>query len=81
LLPADAELLASPHGQQHLARLRGAEIELKGQLYPSLSAAAVAVTGKPTNGWTFWRVRIGEEAVPLAKLREELQQRTQASSA
>jgi len=55
----------------------GSEIELNGQVYPSLSAAAVAITGRPTNGWTFWRLRVGEKAMPLAKLREELRQRAQ----
>ena len=74
LLSADAELVANSHGQEHVARLRGGEVELDGKVYPSLSGAAVAVTGKPTNGWSFWRSRRGEKAVPLAKLREDLRQ-------
>jgi Restriction Enzyme Adenine Methylase Associated/Protein of unknown function (DUF2924) len=75
LLPADARLLAKVHGQEHVARVRDGNIELNGQVYPSLSAAAVAITGKPTNGWTFWRIAAGEKFVPLAKLRDELRER------
>jgi hypothetical protein len=72
LLAADAELIANSRGMQHHARLRGNEIELNGQRYPSLSAAAVAITAKPTNGWSFWRVERDGKSVPLAKLRAEL---------
>jgi Protein of unknown function (DUF2924) len=28
-----------------------------GRQYPSLSAAAIAVTGGHVNGWLFWKVR------------------------
>jgi hypothetical protein len=73
LLAADAELVASSRGAQHVARLSGSEIDLNGRCYPSLSAAAVAITGKPTNGWSFWRVEHDGKSVPLAKLRAALQ--------
>ena len=33
----------------------GPEVEFEGARYPSLSAAAKAVTGHSTNGWRFWR--------------------------
>jgi hypothetical protein len=72
LLSADAELVAQSQGKHHVARLRGGEIELNGQRYPSLAAAAVAITGKPTNGWSFWRVKHDGKNVPLAKLRSAL---------
>lgn len=29
-------------------------VEIAGVTYPTLSAAAKAVTGKETNGWVFW---------------------------
>ena len=31
------------------------QVEFEGVRYPSLSAAAKAVTGHATNGWVFWR--------------------------
>jgi hypothetical protein len=33
----------------------GKALEFKGKKYESLSAASLAVTGKSTNGWIFWR--------------------------
>ena len=32
----------------------GRSVRLDGKLYRSLSAAAASLTGRPTNGWTFW---------------------------
>jgi Mrp family chromosome partitioning ATPase len=75
LLPPDAELVASSNGQEHVAYLRGGQVDLNGTRYGSLSAAAASITGKPTNGWTFWRTRFDNEYVSLAKLREQLQPR------
>jgi hypothetical protein len=72
LLTRDAELVARAQGGEHRARLQGEAIELNGQSYSSLSAAAVSITGKPTNGWTFWRVQREGKLVPLSKLREQL---------
>ena len=40
--------------------------------YPTLSAAARAITGCPTNGWEFWKTERDGRAVSLAKLRDEL---------
>jgi Mrp family chromosome partitioning ATPase len=76
LLAPDAELVARANGQRHVARLRGEEVELNGTRYGSLSAAAASVTGKPTNGWTFWRTRLNRKYVPLSKLRQELLRRS-----
>jgi Mrp family chromosome partitioning ATPase len=72
LLAPDAELVASSQGQQHIARVRGKQIELNGTRYRSLSAAAASVTGRRTDGWTFWRTHVDGQNVSLAKLREEL---------
>jgi capsular polysaccharide biosynthesis protein len=72
LLPHDAELVASSNGQTHVAYLRGGQVDLNGTRYGSLSAAAASITGKATNGWTFWRTRIANEYVPLADLRKQL---------
>jgi hypothetical protein len=39
----------------------GRAVKYGDQLFPSLSAAAKAVTGHPTNGWVFWRPAEGSE--------------------
>jgi hypothetical protein len=72
LVAADAELVANWHGVEHRAELEGDTIVRAGRSYPSLSSAAVSITGKPTNGWTFWRIHREGELVPLSKLREQL---------
>jgi site-specific DNA-methyltransferase (adenine-specific) len=38
----------------------GLQVRGKGRVYNSPSAAARAVTGRPVNGWTFWRLPDGE---------------------
>ena len=35
-------------------------LEVKGQTFPTLSAAAKALTGAETNGWRFWGLNKGE---------------------
>lgn len=72
LIREDEELHARSGGVEHVARLRDNEIEVDGNSFSSLSAAAVSITGRPTNGWTFWRVQAGGKLVPLGKLREQL---------
>jgi hypothetical protein len=76
LLAADAPLVASSHGKEHTASLREGGVQWNGTVYSSLSTAAVAITGKPTNGWTFWRTSVGEKPVALAKLRERLREQS-----
>lgn len=33
----------------------GRSIKFEGKLYPSMTAAAKAITKQPTNGWRFWK--------------------------
>lgn len=33
------------------------ELRIDGQVYPSLSAAAQALSGSATNGWTYWGLK------------------------
>jgi Mrp family chromosome partitioning ATPase/capsular polysaccharide biosynthesis protein len=75
LLEPGAELVAMADGRQHTAYVRGEQIDVNGATYSSLSAAASSVTGKHTNGWTFWHARVEAGDVPLAQLRSELDQR------
>lgn len=45
-------------------------IAVRGRTYATPSAAAKAVTGKPVDGWHFWKLPDGQ---PLDKLRTERQ--------
>jgi len=62
LPPAGTILTATHKGEAHTAtiveakdRPAGRAVKYGDQLFPSLSAAASAVTGHATNGWTFLR--------------------------
>lgn len=32
-------------------------VKYSGKVYPSMTAAAVAITKQPTNGWRFWKIQ------------------------
>ena len=62
LPPVGTTLTGRSRGQSHTAVIvevkdhpGGRAVEYGDQLFASLSAAAKAVTGHPTNGWLFWR--------------------------
>jgi hypothetical protein len=62
LPPVGTTLTARHKGEPHTAVIveakdhpSGRAVECGDQLFASLSAAAKAVTGHPTNGWLFWR--------------------------
>ena len=62
LPPVGTTLTGRSKGQSHTAviveakdRPAGRAVEYGDQLFPSLSAAAKAITGHPTNGWLFCR--------------------------
>ena len=68
LPPVGTTLTGRSRGQSHTAviveakdRPSGRAVEYGDQLFPSLSAAAKAVTGHPTNGWLFWRAAESSE--------------------
>lgn len=75
VLSSGAELVATAHGREYTARVRGDYIEVNGTRYTSLSAAAASITGKQTNGWTFWHARVNGDNVSLAQLRADLRRR------
>lgn len=56
--PAGTEFRTSYKGQTYLARVEGGALVLNGKRFDSPSAAAMAVTGNPVNGWTFWECRL-----------------------
>ena len=57
-LPAGTELRATYKGQTHLARIASGALVFDGKRFNSPSAAAMAITGNPVNGWTFWECRL-----------------------
>jgi hypothetical protein len=68
LLPDNAPIESTSRGVSHLARVRGDQIEMAGQFYSSLSAAAKVARGGATNGWEFWSY----QGMPLGQLRARL---------
>jgi len=68
LLPRDATIEAKFKRETYYARLRDGQVELDGQLYPTLSAAARSIVGHAKNGWKFWSFN----GVSLGSLRDKL---------
>lgn len=56
--PVGTEFRATYKGQVRTGRVEGGALAVNGQHYDSPSAAAVAVTGSPVNGWRFWECRL-----------------------
>jgi hypothetical protein len=56
--PAGTEFRASYKGQTILGKVAGGALSVNGETYTSPSAAAVAITGNPVNGWVFWECRV-----------------------
>lgn len=55
--PAGTEFRAHYKGETYLARVERGALVLAGKRYDTPSAAAMAITGSPVNGWTFWECR------------------------
>ncbi len=56
--PAGTEFRATYKGKTYLARAENGALVLNGRRFDSPSAAAMSITGKPVNGWTFWEGRL-----------------------
>ncbi len=56
--PAGTEFRAHYKGETHLARVEKGALVLGGKRYDTPSSAAMAITGSPVNGWTFWECRM-----------------------
>lgn len=68
--PAGTEFRANYKGETHLARVEKGALVLNGQRYDTPSAAAMAITSGPVNGWTFWECRVpGSAAWQMIKAR------------
>lgn len=55
--PGGTEFRATYKGQTALGRVEAGALVVNGKRFESPSAAAVAITGNPVNGWTFWECR------------------------
>lgn len=56
-LAVGTELRTNYKKTERIGIVRKDGLELEGQTFPSLSAAAIYVRGQNTNGWRFWKVR------------------------
>jgi hypothetical protein len=56
--PAGTEFRAPYKGQMVSAKVAEGALHLNGKRFTSPSGAAVAITGGPVNGWTFWECRL-----------------------
>jgi hypothetical protein len=56
--PAGTEFRANYKGQTRTGRVERGALAVNGQHYNSPSAAAVAITGSPVNGWRFWECKL-----------------------
>ena len=56
--PSGTEFRAVYKGQTYLARVEEGALALEGKRHDTPSAAAMAITGNPVNGWTFWEARL-----------------------
>lgn len=56
--PGGTEFRATYKGQTIFGRVEAGALVVDGRRYNSPSAAAVAVTGNPVNGWIFWECKL-----------------------
>lgn len=71
--PHGTEFRAHYKGETHLARVEKGALVYNGQRYDTPSAAAMAITGSPVNGWTFWECRMpGTANWQMIKVRRPL---------
>ena len=54
VFPHGTEFRATYKGQQHTGTVQNGALVLNGKRFSSPSAAAVAITSSPVNGWMFW---------------------------
>lgn len=60
--PVGTEFRAKYKSQTWLGRVEGGALVINGKRYDTPSAAAVAITENPVNGWTFWECRVPGQA-------------------
>jgi hypothetical protein len=55
--PSGTDFRATYKGKTHTGRVEAGRLMVAGKGYESPSAAAMAITNSPVNGWTFWECR------------------------
>ena len=55
--PGGTEFRATCKGQTYYGKVNSGAFIVDGKRFNSPSAAAVAITSRPVNGWTFWVCR------------------------
>ena len=55
--PSGTEFRGSHKGKTVSGRVEAGALAVNGKRYESPSAAAVAITGNPVNGWVFWECK------------------------
>lgn len=56
--PCGTEFRATYKGQAYYGKVEDGELVVQNKKYSSPSAAAVAITNNPVNGWHFWECRV-----------------------
>lgn len=71
VFPEGTAFLAWYKDRPYWGHVKDGAIDLNGERFPSVSAAAVKITGRPTNGWDFWQCKAPgkNEFVRISKLR------------
>ncbi|MDB5810505.1 MAG: hypothetical protein JWN94_2627 [Betaproteobacteria bacterium] len=75
--PAGTEFRATYKGKEVRGRVEAGALVVNETRFSTPSAAAVAVTGSPVNGWSFWECRLpGQAAWKMLKaIRAEVSRR------
>jgi hypothetical protein len=56
--PEGTDFRAKYKGTHYTGRVQAGSLVVEGNSYDSPSAAAVAITGNPVNGWRFWECQL-----------------------
>ena len=56
--PNGTEFRSTHKGQTYYGKVEAGTLVVENKRYISPSSAAVAITGNPVNGWTFWECRM-----------------------
>lgn len=71
--PEGTSFMAWYKDRPYWGKVANGALEINGTRFTSVSAAAVKVTGRPTNGWDFWQCKMPGKAefVRIDTLRDE----------